>query len=370
MAIELNGEILFSDETNGVYVVSTPEILIQTITSTKNVFYITTPLEGLITVNGEPPQGDGGATQVRNKLQSLVDDERLDASAIKNLPQGFSGAYADLTGKPNLFDGTWVSLTGKPNLSTVATSGSYNDLTNRPTIPSAPVNSDWNAVSGLAQILNKPTLFSGSYLDLTNRPTLFDGTWTSLTGKPSFSTVATSGSYLDLFNRPTIPSAQVNSDWSAVSGVAQILNKPTLFSGAYADLTGKPSLFDGTWVSLTGKPSFATVATSGNYSDLNGRPPEWTPVNRTSSYTAANGESVFCNTTSGSFSVTAPSGGGRFTVIDAVGTTPFTGFFINNLTVLPNVGQTIMGTTSLILNIGASSITFGLNGTDWRIIGN
>ena len=35
---------------------------------------------------------------------------------------------------------------------------SYNDLSNLPTIPSAQVNTDWNASSGVAQILNKPTL--------------------------------------------------------------------------------------------------------------------------------------------------------------------------------------------------------------------
>lgn len=58
----------------------------------------------------------------------------------------------------------------------------------------------------------------------------------------SLATVATSGSYADLAGKPSIPAAQVNSDWAAVSGVAQILNKPTLFSGAYADLTGKPTL--------------------------------------------------------------------------------------------------------------------------------
>ena len=44
----------------------------------------------------------------------------------------------------------------------------------------------------------------------------------------------------------SIPAAQVNSDWNAVSGVAQILNKPSLAtvatSGAYSDLTGTPSL--------------------------------------------------------------------------------------------------------------------------------
>jgi hypothetical protein len=47
-------------------------------------------------------------------------------------------------------------------------------------------------------------------------------------------------------NKPTIPAAQVNSDWNAGSGVAQILNKPTLATvattGAYSDLSGTPSI--------------------------------------------------------------------------------------------------------------------------------
>jgi len=83
-----------------------------------------------------------------------------------------------------------------------------------PSIPAAQVNADWNAITGIAQILNKPTL----------------------------STVATSGSYNDLLNKPVIPAAQVNSDWNATSGLALILNKPTLFSGNYSDLTGKPTI--------------------------------------------------------------------------------------------------------------------------------
>ena len=57
---------------------------------------------------------------------------------------------------------------------------------------------------------NGKSTFSGSYNDLTDKPTLF------------------SGDYNDLSNKPTIPAAQVNSDWNAPSGVAQILNKPTI----------------------------------------------------------------------------------------------------------------------------------------------
>lgn len=67
------------------------------------------------------------------------------------------------------------------DLATVATSGDYDDLTNKPTIPAAQVNADWNASSGVAQILNKPTLAqvatSGDYDDLTNKPTIPTNTW-------------------------------------------------------------------------------------------------------------------------------------------------------------------------------------------------
>lgn len=58
-------------------------------------------------------------------------------------------------------------IKNKPNLATVATSGSYNDLSDKPTIPTAQVNSDWNSSSGVSEILNKPTIPSKTS-DLTN----------------------------------------------------------------------------------------------------------------------------------------------------------------------------------------------------------
>ncbi len=142
------------------------------------------------------------------------------------------------------------------SLATVATSGSYNDLNNRPSIPAAQVNSDWNASSGVAQILNKPTIPAAqiqSDWTQTNNVAL-----DFIKNKPILAAVATSGSYNDLSDTPTIPAAQVSSDWDALSGVAQILNKPILStvatSGSYNDLSDAPIL--------------STVATSGSYSDL------------------------------------------------------------------------------------------------------
>lgn len=81
------------------------------------------------------------------------------------------------------------------DLATVATSGSYNDLSNKPTIPAAQVNSDWNASSGVAQILNKPSLAtvatSGSYNDLTNKPTIPTVNNATLTIQKNSTNVAT-----------------------------------------------------------------------------------------------------------------------------------------------------------------------------------
>ena len=61
-------------------------------------------------------------------------------------------------------------------------------------------------------------------------------------------------------NIPT-PVEQVNADWNATSGKAQILNKPTLFNGDYNNLTNKPVLFSGSYNDLTNKPTIPTVPT-------------------------------------------------------------------------------------------------------------
>lgn len=54
--------------------------------------------------------------------------------------------------------------TGTINLHKIAKTGNYNDLLNKPTIPAAQVNADWNATSGVASILNKPTLGTAASL--------------------------------------------------------------------------------------------------------------------------------------------------------------------------------------------------------------
>lgn len=101
-------------------------------------------------------------------------------------------------------------------------------ILNKPSIPAGQVPSDWSATSGVSRILNKPVLFSGAYADLTGKPFLFSGNYSDLVGRPALAAVATSGAYTDLTGRPTIPAAQVQSDWNASSGLGAILNKPAI----------------------------------------------------------------------------------------------------------------------------------------------
>lgn len=84
---------------------------------------------------------------------------------------------SDLTNDGSDGTSTYVEA---DELATVATTGSYSDLTNKPTIPAAQVNSDWNANSGVEQILNKPTIptVNNATLTLTQNGTTA-GTFTA-----------------------------------------------------------------------------------------------------------------------------------------------------------------------------------------------
>ena len=203
---------------------------------------------------------------------------------------------------------------------------------------SAQVSADWTATSGPALILNKPVLAtvatSGSYADLSNKPTIFSGNYADLSNKPHLSLSATSGSYNDLINLPVLFSGSYSD----------LTNKPTLFSGSYADLTNTPTIPSSTsqlsnnsgfitsssllWGNITGKPTFATVAISGSYADLTNKPtiPSAytlpTASNSVLGGVKVDGSSITIN---GSGVISAPGAGGG-TVLPANAT----GFLFNN----------------------------------------
>ncbi len=127
---------------------------------------------GLSQILNKPVLFDGTWVSLNGKPSFSTVATSGSYNDLLDKPILFNGTWASLTGKPALWDSTWNTIRNKPNFATVATSGSYNDLSNKPTIPSAQVNSDWNSSSGLSQILNKPVLFDGTWSNLTGKPSL------------------------------------------------------------------------------------------------------------------------------------------------------------------------------------------------------
>lgn len=128
-----------------------------------------------------------------------------------------------------------ISTSNITELPPVAITGSYNSLSNRPSIPAAQVQSDWNqtSTSSKAYIQNKPDL---SVYALSS----------------SLAAVATSGDYNDLQNTPTIPTIPTN--------VSAFINDAGYLT-QHQDISGKANTAD-----------LATVATSGSYTDLSNTP--------------------------------------------------------------------------------------------------
>ena len=94
-------------------------------------------------------------------------------------------------------------------LANVATSGSFDDLLNKPTIPtvSYPVTD---------VTLNGSSVLDGTVAKLALATVATSGSYTDLLNKPSLAKVATSGFYSDLINKPIIPevySTDVDSEY-------------------------------------------------------------------------------------------------------------------------------------------------------------
>lgn len=108
-----------------------------------------------------------------------------DLSAVWATLTGNTGTYKDYQINIGHLTSALSNYALSSSLATVATSGSYNDLTNKPTIPAAQIQSNWTQTNTSAKDYIK--------------------------------------------NKPTIPAAQIQSDWNQTSTSAKdyIKNKPT-----------------------------------------------------------------------------------------------------------------------------------------------
>ena len=137
------------------------------------------------------------------------------------------------------------------DLATVAITGSYNDLSNKPTIPTVGNGTITITQGGITkgtfttnQSGNTTIALDagggGGAVDSVNGKTgVVVLTATDVGALPDSTVIPDAQIQSDwnqadntkvdfIKNKPTIPAAQVNSDWNANSGIARILNKPTI----------------------------------------------------------------------------------------------------------------------------------------------
>ena len=210
--------------------------------------------------------------------------------------------------QPEITSSNKLSASYVSGLASVATSGNYSDLSNKPTIPTVPTdvsafNNDAGYITNEVNDLVNYTLSSelssvatsGSYNDLEDTPDLSDMAtqtwvgeqgyltsvaWTDVSGKPSFATVATSGDYTDLLNKPTIPTTVAElSDASDYVKTTRTINNKALSSDitlSASDVSALPS--DTTYVSSVNGNSGAITGIATT-SDLSGYVPTTRKVN-------------------------------------------------------------------------------------------
>lgn len=193
-------------------------------TETSGYFIALSAVASVNAANVAYNNGTSGLTA--GNVQDAIDE--VNAEKIGDNP-----TFSEAATRQNIASGeTFAVILGKikkffSDLKAVAFSGSYNDLTDTPTIPAAQVNSDWNANSGVAEILNKPTLAtvatSGDYGDLSGTPTL--------------ATVATSGKASDVSYNNTGTSLTDTDVQTAISSLAN--NKADSSSLARVATTGE-----------------------------------------------------------------------------------------------------------------------------------
>lgn len=139
---------------------------------------------------------------------------------------------------------TWSTITGKPSFATVATSGNYNDLSNKPTIPTK--------------------LPTPNVLTFTGAVT---GTWDGSAAKTV--NIPSGSSYtLPTASATTLGGVKVGSGLAISNGVLSATGGGEADSVAWGNVTGKPSWIGSSkpsysWSEITSKPTLVKQVEPG-----------------------------------------------------------------------------------------------------------
>ena len=204
----------------------------------------------------------------------------LGVATLQSMLNLGTAAYTASTAyKASSYKPTWSEVTGKPTFVAVATSGSYNDLSDKPTIPTIPsilpVSEGTTGTASTQRTISASHLKQiilalspagarqasdvKSWAKADNKPSYG---WSEVTGKPTFVAVATSGSYVDLSNKPTIPTIpdvlSVSDGTTGTSSAQKTINASNLKSIilAHSPAGARQASDVKSWAKADNKPTY------------------------------------------------------------------------------------------------------------------
>lgn len=190
------------------------------------------------------PEGSTWTVVGSEDIEDALSTMNQNILNLENEIENVSSSWDSITDKPTTIDGFGITDGVKTSsLASVAFSGNYDDLQNKPVIDATVTVDDNLSAYSTNPVQNK--VIESAIREINN----------TLAGKASttsLSAVATTGSYNDLSDKPNLA--------STIDRTSQLIND----SGF---LTAHQSLVDYVKVS-----SLAKVATSGSYKDLSNQP--------------------------------------------------------------------------------------------------
>ena len=173
---------------------------------------------GIFSIVGHSAGGGGADYSAGNGIVIQNDEISVDTTVV--------ATKTDLEGKQD-------TLTAGDNITIL------NNVISATAAPQ--VNADWDATSGVAEILHKPTIPV-----VPEMKDLVAGTNVTITESSSSVTISATAA------------PQVNADWDATSGVSEILHKPTI-----PVLPDMKDLVAGSGISITEDTTTVTISATG-----------------------------------------------------------------------------------------------------------
>lgn len=231
-----SGELFFSRDSNSLRVYSGKdrggfEVARADLDNVSNSAFATKAAEAGIGGGGS---GSGASISVSETAPTSPDPGNL----WLNTNNGYLYVYIN-DGSSSQWIQPAVPPSPLPTLATVAFTGNYNDLSNKPQFAE---------------------VFSGSYNDLTDTPILFSGSYNDLTDKPTLF----SGSYNDLTDTPTTFSNLVLTGLTTLQQSAEVLNLKTSATGIVEHDFSTGAIFYHSSISANFTANFTNVPTTNN----------------------------------------------------------------------------------------------------------